>query len=128
MYDIWPHSDDVIDIWYFLTLLSSYILECCIKIKINLKFYFHFSLWCLRRFYWDLEGLHKTFWGTAKKCENKYLSSFVFFVPGSLREWLTFRWLICSPVNINNYYLLVDGVMTNKEIIIVKFNFSGLRI
>ena len=26
--------------------------------KINLNFYFHTSLWCLKRFY---EGLHKTF-------------------------------------------------------------------
>ena len=28
--------------------------ESCIKIKINLNFYFHTSLWCLKRFY---EGL-----------------------------------------------------------------------
>ena len=30
------------------------ILESCIKIKVNLKFYFHIYLWCLKRFY---EGL-----------------------------------------------------------------------
>ena len=29
--------------------------------KINLNFYFHFSLWCLKRFYEGLKGLHKTF-------------------------------------------------------------------
>ena len=41
------------------------------KEKINLNFRFYTSLWCLERFY---EGLNKTFWGTAKKCENKNLS------------------------------------------------------
>ena len=34
--------------------------------KIDLNFYFHTSLWCLKRFY---EAL-----GTTKKRENKYLS------------------------------------------------------
>ena len=28
--------------------------------KINLNFYFHTSLWCLKRFYEGLGGLHKT--------------------------------------------------------------------
>ena len=45
-----------------------------IKIKINLKFYFRTSLWCPKRFYEVLKGLHKTFWGTTKKCENNNLS------------------------------------------------------
>ena len=39
--------------------------------KINLHFYFHTYLWCLKRFYESLKGLHKTFWGTMKKLENK---------------------------------------------------------
>ena len=34
--------------------------------KINSNFYFHTSLWCLKRF-------HKTFWGTTKKCETKLI-------------------------------------------------------
>ena len=42
--------------------------------KINLNFCFHTSLSCLKRFYEGLRGLHKTFWGTTKKCENKNLS------------------------------------------------------
>ena len=42
--------------------------------KINLNFCFHTSLWCLKGFYEGLKGLHKTFWGTTKKCENKNLS------------------------------------------------------
>ena len=40
--------------------------------EIKLNFNFHFSLWCLKRFE-GLKGLHKTFWGTTKKCENKNL-------------------------------------------------------
>ena len=35
--------------------------------KFNLNFYFHFSLWCLKRFYEGLKGI-------TKKCENKNLS------------------------------------------------------
>ena len=44
--------------------------------KINLNFYVPTSLWYLKRFYEDLKGLHKTFWGTTKKCENKNSSLF----------------------------------------------------
>ena len=40
----------------------------------NLNFYFYTSLWCLKRFYNGLTGLHKTFWCTAKKSENKDLN------------------------------------------------------
>ena len=29
--------------------------------KVNLNFYFHTSLWCLKRFYVGPKGLHKTF-------------------------------------------------------------------
>ena len=36
--------------------------------KINLNFYFR-----------GLKGLHKTFWGTTKKCENKNLIQFFYF-------------------------------------------------
>ena len=39
--------------------------------KINLNFYFHTSLWCFKRFYKGLKGVHKTFRGTTKKCEKK---------------------------------------------------------
>ena len=42
--------------------------------KIKLNFYFHISLWCLKRFYKGLKGLHKTFWGITKTCENKNLT------------------------------------------------------
>ena len=42
--------------------------------KINWNFHFYFSLWCLKRFYEGLKGLHKIFWRFAKKCENRNLS------------------------------------------------------
>ena len=57
-----------------LTLKDPFISESCIEIKIKLNFYFHTSLWCLKRFYEGLKGLHKTFWGTKKKCENENLT------------------------------------------------------
>ena len=37
--------------------------------KINLNFYFHTSLSCLKRSQGP-QVPHKTFWGTTKKCEN----------------------------------------------------------
>ena len=40
-----------------LTLPTPCISESCIKIKINLNFYFHTSLRCLKRFYEGLKGL-----------------------------------------------------------------------
>ena len=43
--------------------------------NINLYFYFHTSLWYLKRFY---ETFHKSFWGTTKKNENKSLGWFLF--------------------------------------------------
>ena len=54
-----------------LTLNVPCISENCIEIKIKLNFYFHTSLRCLKRFHEGLKGLHKTFWDTTKKCENK---------------------------------------------------------
>ena len=53
--------------WLLLTAFS----ENCIKVKVELNFYCHTSLWWQKRFYEGLEGLHKTFRGTTKKCENK---------------------------------------------------------
>ena len=59
---------------FFLALHTPSIFENCIKTKINLNFYLHTHLWCLKRFYDGFKGLHKTFWGTTKKCENKNLT------------------------------------------------------
>ena len=44
-----------------LTLNVLCISEICIEIKIKLNFYFHTSLWCLKRFCEGLKGLHKSF-------------------------------------------------------------------
>ena len=54
-----------------LTLPALRISEICIKVKNNLNFYFHTSLWYLERFHEGFKGLYKTFWGTKKKHENK---------------------------------------------------------
>ena len=35
-------------------------------------------MWCPKRFYEGLKGLHKTSWGATKKCENKNLTQFLF--------------------------------------------------
>ena len=43
---------------FIVTLSVPCISKSCIQIEIKLNFYFHTSLWCLKRFY---EGLHKTF-------------------------------------------------------------------
>ena len=58
---------------FLVTLPVPFISESCMKI-INLNFYSHTSFWCLRSFYEGIQGLHKTFWGTTKKCENNFLS------------------------------------------------------
>ena len=39
-----------------LTLLVLCFYEIYVKININLNFYFHTSLWCLKRFYEGLIG------------------------------------------------------------------------
>ena len=58
-----------------LTLKDPFISESCIEIRIELNFHFHTSLRCLKRFYERLKGLHKTFLGTTKNCENKNLNN-----------------------------------------------------
>ena len=40
-----------------LTLKDPFISKSCIEIKIELNFYFHTSLWCLKRFYEGLKAL-----------------------------------------------------------------------
>ena len=39
--------------------------------KLTEIFFFQTSLCYLKRFYEGLKGLHKTFWGTKKKCKSK---------------------------------------------------------
>ena len=45
---------------FHVPLPAPYISESCIKIKVNLNIYFRTSLWCFKRFYEGLIGLHKT--------------------------------------------------------------------
>ena len=61
----------------------------------KLNFYFDTSLWCLKRFYEGIQGLHKTFWGTTKKCENNNLIQFFSLRPGLGREGLKEYFLNC---------------------------------
>ena len=68
-----------------ITLPVTCISESCIEIKIKLNLYFYTSLWCLKRFCEGFKGLHKTFWGTTKKCENKDLTQFFMFGTGTGR-------------------------------------------
>ena len=44
----------------FLTFPAPYISESCIKIKINLNFYFDTSLWSLKRFHEAFEAPQKS--------------------------------------------------------------------
>ena len=47
------------------------------KEKIKLNFYFHNFLWCLKKFYEGLKGLHKTFCGTTKSVKIKMQVIFI---------------------------------------------------
>ena len=47
--------------------LNPYRLDPERREKINLNFYFRTSLWCHKRFYEGLKGLHRTFWDITKR-------------------------------------------------------------
>ena len=48
---LYQHCSNYYLINWHLTLNVPCISESCIEIKIKLNFYFHTSLWCLKRFY-----------------------------------------------------------------------------
>ena len=54
--------------------------------KIKLNFYFHTSLWCLKRFYEGLKGLHKTFWDTTHHKEVRKWKFNLIFISIQLSE------------------------------------------
>ena len=66
-----------------------------IKLKINLNFYLHTSLWYFKRFYEGFKGLQKIFWGTANKCKNKNFKLIFSLFPGPGREGLSW----CPRIN-----------------------------
>ena len=82
--------------------------------KINWNFYFHTSLWCVKRFYEGLIGLHKTLWGNTKKCyKKKFFFWFLFwyhFLKCTVREGLKttkkYRHHETRPDNLNKKILL----------------------
>ena len=95
-----------------LSLPAPCISESCIKIKINLNFNFHTSLWYLKGIYEGLKGLHKTFWGTTKKCENKNLrlrSNKIREIP-SLVDFHSLYQLLHSQVYRNELKLWISNV------------------
>ena len=57
-----------------------------IKIKINLKFYFHTSLWCLKRFYECLYGLQRKLLWQRKEVWKEKFQLFFSFRSGLGRE------------------------------------------
>ena len=65
-----------------------------------ISFYFHTSLWCLKRF-------HNTFWDTTKKCENKKFKLVFCLRPGSGREGLTHFSPVIKPATHRFSYLEV---------------------
>ena len=60
--------------WIKILRINPSRLDAGRREEINLNFYFHTSLSCLKSFYEGLKGLHKAFWGTTKKRENENLS------------------------------------------------------
>ena len=52
-----------------------HLKEGCIEIKNKLNFYFHTSLWYLKRFYEGLKGI-------TKRCQNKKFKLVFFFLSG----------------------------------------------
>ena len=63
--------------------------------KIKLNFYFHTPLWYLKRFYEGRKGLHKTSWGTTKKCENKNFElNFILIVFWNARVGTCHIWIL----------------------------------
>ena len=64
---------------FYVLRVSNFVLTFSFSIpdeekKTKLNFYFHTFLGCHRRFYEDLKSLHKSLWGTTKKCEDKNLT------------------------------------------------------
>ena len=57
-----------------LTLKDPIISESCIEVKIELNFYFHTSLWCLKRFYEGLKAFIKPFEAPQRSMKNKNLT------------------------------------------------------
>ena len=75
----------------FLTLKGLCISESCIEIKIKLNFYFHTSLWCLKRFYEGFSGLN--FFTLSGIGSLKVNLDRIFFLLNIEKEALIFRFL-----------------------------------
>ena len=87
----------------FFILPAPYISESCIKIKINLNFYFCTSLWCLKRFY---EGLYKR--GVKKK-----LIWFFFFVRDFVKKGQNARTLFFN--GLFHFFIRLKKIKYRKQ-------------
>ena len=95
--------------------------------KVKISFYFHTSLCCRNRFYEGLKGLHKTFWGSTKKCENKNLNYFLFkynFYKCTGRKVLKPTSTFCTDVTVVNPSKL-SRIYLNRFEISSKYYSSG---
>ena len=77
--------------------------------KINLNFYFHTSLWCLKRFYEGLKGFHKTFKAFIKPFEAPFVRTF---------QWTSSECLINVTV-IKNELSLIQRLKMIKLLVIL---------
>ena len=103
------------------------ISENSINIKINLD-YFLTSLWRLKRFYEGLQGFHKTFWGTAKKCENKYLSLFSLFVRIRTGKINSIRHFVSKPSAFAHLIFFIQSFCGTCLFFYLLFGFSSFFI
>ena len=94
----------------------------------------HTSLWCLKRFSEGLKGLHKAFWDTRRKFENKNLSEFFFLI--QLSEMYGTARVNTFPSRKHTSYWLTSNVSrytriftkpktSTKYLIIFDFRFSN---
>ena len=98
------------------------------KKKVKINFYFHTSLWSLKRFYKGLKSLHKTFWGATKKCENKNLTWFLFQYYNFQKY--TGRWVLTnSSSRFQNSCAIETGLSDfhKMTIMVMKTTFQKLK-
>ena len=102
-------SKSAVNQLFILMLPFLCISENCIETKIKLKFYFY--------------TLHKAFWGTKKKCENK---KYFLFVRVNAYTMNIFVVYVCCK---NNVPCIVDltGRRTSEFWSIIK-NYSGVSL
>ena len=107
------------------------ISESCIEIKIMLNFYFHTSLWCLKRFYEGLKGLKEFLFvgdwdgkGYGKlKLQRSIQGSYKHLRQSNLQKQLTtFNLLNSSPSQV-----FVEVLDTSMNVKFLKINVEARK-